>query len=61
MRGIEIFDKEKDCILRVGKIGYDYKKHTVVLDEDERIVGIVSRNSDELSKHLQPNAYHQYF
>ena len=45
-----MFDKDQNCVLRVGKIGYGYKKQSIMLGHDERIVGIVSRNVDTSSK-----------
>ncbi len=40
--GIEMFDKNNKSILRVGDFDNCCKKHSVVLEEGERIVGIAS-------------------
>ena len=48
---IELLDKKDNLIFKVGWFCHDCKKHSVVLEEGDRIVGVASFNNPYTACH----------
>ncbi len=43
IRGFSFFDKKGELLFKIGYITASYKVETVLLEENERIIGVVSK------------------
>ncbi len=52
VRGFELFDANKTCVLRIGNTRAEYASNEILLEVDDRIVGFKSRlNSPDMAYH----------
>ncbi len=46
VKGFELFDANKTCVLRIGDIRWNHASKEILLEADDRIVGFKSRLND---------------